>query len=162
MTIAEIAMRMITYPGATRRDINHLLKVHAFAKLIAERENVGADALRTIEAAALMHDIACPLCREKYGSTAGKLQEREGMELVRDFFRGTDAEDALIGRVTYLVGHHHTLTDIDGIDYQILIEADYLVNADEGDYGKENVQNMLERVFRTKTGKEILKRLYLE
>lgn len=84
------------------------------------------------------------------------------MELVRDFFRGTDAEDALIGRVTYLVGHHHTLTDIDGIDYQILIEADYLVNADESDYETESVRNMLERVFRTKTGKEILKRMYLE
>lgn len=162
MTIAEIAMRMIAYPGATRRDINHLLKVHAFARLIAERENVGADALRTIEAAALMHDIAIPLCREKYGSTAGKLQEREGMELARTFFRGTDAEDALIDRVTYLVGRHHTLTDIDGIDYQILIEADYLVNADESDYETESVRNMLERVFRTKTGKEILKRMYLE
>lgn len=162
MTIAEIAMRMIAYPGETRRDINHLLKVHAFARLIAEGEHVDANTLRTIEAAALMHDIAIPLCREKYGSTEGSLQEREGRELARAFFRGTDAEEALVDRVAYLVGRHHTLTDIDGIDCQILIEADYLVNADESGYEKKNVRNMLERVFRTKTGAEILKRMYLE
>ena len=162
MTIAEITMRMIAYPGATRHDINHLLKVHAFAKLIAERENVGADALRTIEAAALMHDIAIPLCREKYGSTAGKLQEREGMERVRDFFRGPDAEDALIGRVTYLVGHHHTYEGVDGLDYQILLEADYLVNADESGYSRENILHMRDTVFQTKTGTALLESIYLK
>ena len=36
---------------------------------------------------------------------------------------------AQIARVAYLVGHHHTLRGIDGIDYQILIEADYIANA---------------------------------
>ena len=36
------------------------------------------------------------------------------------------------------------------------------MNADESDYETESVRNMLERVFRTKTGKEILKRMYLE
>ena len=30
--------------------------------------------------------------------------------------------------------HHHTYTGVDGIDYQILLEADYLVNADESHY----------------------------
>ena len=36
-----------------------------------------------------------------------------------------------MNRVTYLVGHHHSPEQIDGIDYQILIEADYIVNASE-------------------------------
>ena len=30
-----------------------------------------------------------------------------------------------IERVKYLVGHHHTYDNIDGLDYQILIEADF-------------------------------------
>ena len=34
----------------------------------------------------------------------------------------------MIRRVEYLVGHHHTYKDIDGLDYQILVEADFLVN----------------------------------
>ena len=58
--------------------------------------------------------------------------------------------------------HHHTLQSIDGLDYQILIEADYLVNADESQYSRENVENTLERVFRTRTGIHLLKSMYLE
>lgn len=34
----------------------------------------------------------------------------------------------VIERVCYLIGHHHTYTGIDGRDYQILVEADFLVN----------------------------------
>ena len=36
-----------------------------------------------------------------------------------------------MNRVAYLVEHHHSPDQIDGIDYQILIEADYIVNASE-------------------------------
>jgi hypothetical protein len=32
---------------------------------------------------------------------------------------------ALVERVCYLVGHHHTYTNIDGPDYQILVEAGF-------------------------------------
>lgn len=66
----------------------------------------------------------------------------------------------LIKRVSYLVGHHHMLTQIEGMDYQILIEADYLVNADESHYHRENIRNMYEQIFRTKTGKELLRSIY--
>lgn len=31
----------------------------------------------------------------------------------------------IIERVCYLVGHHHTYNSIDGMDYQILVEADF-------------------------------------
>ena len=43
---------------------------------------------------------------------------------------------AQIARVAYLVGHHHTLRGIDGIDYQILIEASAAVGA--YDFGEED------------------------
>ena len=33
-----------------------------------------------------------------------------------------------IEQICYLVGHHHTYTNIEGIDYQILVEIDFLVN----------------------------------
>ena len=39
-----------------------------------------------------------------------------------------------MNRVAYLVGYHHSPEQIDGIDYQILIEADYIVNASESGY----------------------------
>ena len=34
----------------------------------------------------------------------------------------------IIERVSYLVAHHHTYNEIDDVDYQILVEADFLVN----------------------------------
>ena len=64
-------------------------------------------------------------------------------------------------RIAWLVGHHHTLQDIGGPDHQILIEADYLVNADESQYSRENVENALERIFRTGTGRALLRSMYL-
>lgn len=65
-------------------------------------------------------------------------------------------------RIVYLVGHHHTLTDVDGMDYQILIEADYLVNADESHYSQENIRHTMETVFRTATGISLLQSAFLD
>ena len=63
-------------------------------------------------------------------------------------------------RLSYIVSNHHTIIGIDGIDYQIMIEADYLVNADESNFSGNNVRNMLEKVFKTETGKFLLQSMY--
>lgn len=161
MTIAEILNKMICYSDGNIHDISHFIKVHSYAKLIGELEEVDEHTLRTIEMAAIVHDIACPLCRKKYGNTEGKHQEEESEPLVREFFLGTDTEENVVDRVIYLVSHHHTINDIDGVDYQILIEADYLVNADESQFSKNNIKNMHDKVFKTKTGKELLEKIYM-
>ena len=106
-----------------------------------------------LEVAAITHDIACPLCREKYGNTNGKYQELEGAVLVRAFLAGTGMTETQIARVAYLVGHHHTLRDIHGMDYQILIEADYIANASENGYAKESVIHFLNTIMKTASGK---------
>ena len=160
MRIAEITKKMIEYSQGNLHDINHFLKVYGFAKTIGECEGLDGETQTILEAAALVHDIACPLCREKYGNTNGKYQEKEGMPLTAKFLEGTGLSAEMTDRIVYLVGHHHTLTEIDGRDYQILIEADYLVNADESGYSRENIQNMRDKVFRTATGIALLKSIY--
>ena len=90
----------------------------------------------------------------------GKYQEAEGEVLVRDFLADTGLDERQIDRVAYLVGHHHTLTGISGADYQILIEADYLVNADESSYSAENIRNFRDKFFKTKTGIRLLNDIY--
>ena len=55
-------------------------------------------------------------------------------------------------------GHHHTYTNIDGMDYQILVEADFLVNLYEDSVPKAAAQNALDKIFKTQTGKTICKR----
>ena len=56
--------------------------------------------------------------------------------------------------------HHHTYSKVDGIDYRILIEADFLVNAHEDNLSIEAVRSAKEKIFRTKTGIALLHNLY--
>ena len=83
MTTAEIARKMVAYSNGNRHDVNHFMKVWAFAKTIGECEGLNKASQDILEIAAIVHDIACPLCREKYGNTNGKYQELEGPALVR-------------------------------------------------------------------------------
>jgi len=161
MTISEILKKMIEFSDGNLHDINHLQKVHSYAKLIGESENISTDDQAILEIAAIVHDIACPLCREKYGNTNGKYQEEEGIPLTKEFLSNTGLKQDQIERIAFLVGHHHSPQAVDGIDFQILLEADYLVNADESCYSKENIRNTMEQMFKTQTGKYLLEKIYL-
>ena len=158
--ISEIMKRMIEYSDGNTHDINHFMKVWTYAQLIGKLENLDQETQFILEVAAITHDIACPLCRNKYGNTNGKYQEKEGMLLVEEFLTHFVLTKAQIQRVSYLVGHHHTLKGIEGIDYQILIEADYLVNADESHFSQENIEHFCLEIFKTKTGISLLKSIY--
>lgn len=160
MTISEIMVKMIKYSNGNLHDIQHFLKVYAYTKTIGECEGVSPYQQKTVEIAAILHDIACPLCRKKYGNTNGKYQELEGPALTEEFLQDTGLPEEMIRRVSFLVGHHHTIDKIDGIDYQILLEADYLVNADEANYSAANIQNTKEKLFRTRTGTALLQSIY--
>ena len=156
MSIAQLLEKMIDYSAGNIHDIDHLIRVWTYAKTIGELEGLDANAQFILETAAITHDIACPLCREKYGNTNGKRQEEEGGPLVRSFLADAGLPGDQVDRVAYLVSHHHTYTDIDGIDYQILIEADYIVNASESGYSPENRKNFLEEHMKTESGKRLL------
>ena len=157
MSIAQLLEKMIDYSAGNIHDIDHLIRVWTYAKTIGELEGLDANAQFILETAAITHDIACPLCREKYGNTNGKRQEEEGGPLVRSFLADAGLPGDQVDRVAYLVSHHHTYTDIDGIDYQILIEADYIVNASESGYSPENRKNFLEEHMKTESGKRLLR-----
>ena len=156
MTIAQILEKMIAYSGGNLHDINHLICVWTYAKTIGELEGLEQETQTTLEIAAITHDIACPLCRRKYGNTIGKHQEEEGAPLVRAFLSDTGLPEKQRERVAYLVSHHHTYTGVDGLDYQILLEADYIVNASENHYRRENLEAFLSRVMKTDSGRQIL------
>jgi len=160
MTTAELTKKMIEYSDGNLHDISHFLKVFAYAKTIGECEHLNRDTQEILEAAALLHDIACPLCRRKYGNTDGKHQEKEGGILAEEFLKSAGYPEKFTERVAYLVGHHHSPALADGPDYQILIEADYLVNADESGYSGKNIRNTMEQIFRTDTGIALLKAVY--
>lgn len=161
MEIAQIMKKMIEFSEGNIHDIDHFLHVWSYAKMIGELENIDDETQYILEVAAITHDIACPLCREKYGNTNGKYQEEEGIPLVTEFLSDTGMTEKQINRVAYLVGHHHTYVNIEGMDYQILIEADYIVNACESGYSRQNIENFLEKIMRTESGRSVAREVLL-
>ncbi len=156
---AKYIDKMIGFYGSQLHDVEHFLRVWSYAKVIGVEEGLDEATQDTLELAAIVHDIACPLCREKYGNTNGKYQEREGERLAREFYSDLEDKEKL-ERICFLVGHHHTFRDISGMDYQILVEADFLVNASESHYSQTQIENFKKNVFRTKTGLRLLETLY--
>lgn len=161
-SIAEITEKLIADPDQTPEDIAHFLKVHSFARLIAGLEGLDAATKEILEVTAILHDISCPLCREKYGNTNGEHQEAESAPLIRAFLTGSGYTKSFVDRVVYLVTHHHTYKDIHDMDYQILVEADFLVNAGESAKYRKLLPEMRTRIFRTESGRRLLEEIYPE
>ena len=158
--INKIHLAMIQlYKGDAKR-IQHFCKVHSYAKLIAETENVDKKCLFTIEAAALTHDIGIHFCEEKYGNCNGKLQEQEGPAIAERLLETLGVEQDISDRVQYLIAHHHTYNNINEIDYQILVEADFLVNIMEEGSSKEAVIKAYQNIFKTSCGKKICREMF--
>ncbi len=159
-SIPKILEKMIAFSQGNIHDIDHLIRVWANAKLIGAQENLPPETQYLLEIAAITHDIACPLCREKYGNTNGKHQEREGARMVRDFLADTGMTEAQIDRIAYLVGHHHTLENISSPDLQILIEADYIANASENGYSVSNLMTFMQKIMKTGSSKSLLRSIF--
>lgn len=161
MVIADATQKMIEFYESSLHDVEHSMKVWGYARTIGQLEGLDEHAQHVLELAAVVHDIACPLCRKKYGSASGKNQERESPELVEAFFADLPVAREDVERISWLVAHHHTYENVEGTDYQILLEADYLVNACESSYSRQAIETFRKKVFRTKTGTELLDSMYL-
>ena len=158
--INQLHLAMIElYKGDAKR-IQHFCKVHSYAKLIAETENVDKKCLFTIEAAALTHDIGIHICEEKYGSCNGKLQEKEGPAIAEKLLGELGFDRNISERVQYLIAHHHTYGNINEMDYQILVEADFLVNIMEEGSSKEAAIKAYQNIFKTSCGKKICREMF--
>ena len=159
--IDRLYMEMIHYYQGDPKHIQHFVKVHDLSRLIGQSEGLDEDTMHVLEAAALVHDIGIKVGMEKYGRSDGKTQEAEGPAAAREMLTALGFQERVIRRVEYLVGHHHTYQDIRGLDYQILVEADFLVNMFEGHMDAEQIRGVREKIFRTRTGKKLLDQMFL-
>lgn len=156
----QAILKMVRYFHRDHKRINHAFKVLGYAKTIAEGEGLKADTLQVIELAAIIHDIGIPESERKYQSSAPRYQEAEGPAIARKILDECGADEALTERVCFLVGHHHRYNKIDGIDFQILVESDFLVNIQEGFIKPGAAPAVVRNYFRTTTGKELAASLY--
>lgn len=156
----ELMNEMITYYSGDPKRIQHFLKVFTLAKLIGEGEHLPEETQNVLEMAALVHDIGIKVAEEKYGDCSGKYQEQEGPSVARAMLERLQVEAPVIDRICYLVGHHHTYHAIDGLDYQILVEADFLVNMYEDGLSQDAVATAYRKIFQTETGRDMCRRMF--
>lgn len=155
--LPQLIQKAIAFDHGDARRIQHFLKVYTYADLIGKLEHIPAAVHTTLVTAAVLHDIGIHAAEKKYGSSCGTYQELEGPAPARDILTALDYPDTVIDRVCFLIAHHHTYHDVDGLDYQILLEADFLVNAYEDQLGKDSIRQFCQRVFRTASGIQLLK-----
>lgn len=157
----QLILKMIDFNKGDAKRIQHFIKVYEYAHLIGKLEGLDEKVQKILDIASIMHDIGIRPSEEKYGRCDGKLQEQEGPDYARKMLEGfpmVTREET--DRVCYLIGHHHTYTGVEGEDYRILLEADFLVNAYEDELSTESVCTFRDNVFRTQTGLELLNRMY--
>ena len=156
----DLFMDMIAYYDGDPKRIQHFTKVHSYARLIGIGEELDDASLFILEAAAYTHDIGIRVAEEKYGRCDGKLQEQEGPIIAQKMLSQLGFENYIVERICFLIGHHHTYDNIDGLDYQILVEADFLVNLYEDNAGNRAIDKAYKRIFKTETGKKIFRLMF--
>lgn len=153
--------KMIAYYAGNPKRIQHFIKVYEFARLIGEGENLPEKEQRILNTAAIVHDIGIKAAEAKYHSTMGKYQEEEGAPLAQTLLQECGCDPDLTRRVCFLVAHHHTYTNIESGDYQILVEADFLVNLYEHSSKYGSAETAKVKIFKTATGTRLLEQMFL-
>ena len=119
MQLARLMDAMIGYDQGDAKRIQHFVKVHDFATAIGKLEGLDEETQFILESASILHDIGIHISEQKYGSSSGKYQELEGPaeaeKLMREVGGYTEGQ---MDRIKYLIGHHHTYHEINGMDYQ--------------------------------------------
>ena len=146
--------------GPDQKRISHALAVLEHAERIMAAE--GGDP-RVVLAAAVLHDIGIPQAEKKHGSSTGRWQEAEGPPIARAIMEGMDMDPDTVDHVARIIANHHSARDIDTLEFRILWDADWLVNLphEYEDQGTEKMEERIERIFKTETGKLLARQLFL-
>ena len=158
--IGELFTETVKYFRGGGKRIQHFTKVYSYAALIGRLEGLDGREQFTLETASIVHDIGIKNAEQKYGECSGKLQEKEGPPVARQLLCRLGFDGDTVERVCYLVGNHHSYEKIDGSDFQILCEADLIVNFCEEHTGKDAVEAAVGKLFKTAAGKDLCRMMF--
>lgn len=97
--VYKTALEMCRYMRGDVNRINHFTKVHGYAKMIGEGEELDSRTLEILEVAAYTHDIGIKLSEQKYNSSSGYYQQIEGPAEAEKLLKPLGFDDELIERV---------------------------------------------------------------
>jgi len=141
---------MVEYFKNDTKRISHAIKVWSFARIIGREEELGLKEQEILEISAILHDIGRKVCKEKYNSTASRYQELEGPGAALKILKNFNIKK----------GYHHSYHKVNGVDFQILIGADFIVNIHEDSIPLKRVEKIKRNHFKTKTGIHLLETIY--
>jgi len=146
--------------GDDQKRISHALNVLKYASEIQLAE--GGDPL-VVKAAAILHDIAILEAEKKHGSAAGNFHQIEGPPIAKAILEKHGVEAELVEHICKIIANHHDAGDIDTLEFQIIRDADQLVNIPEefGDADKGKLKNIIERTFKTDKGRQLATELFI-
>jgi len=158
--IKDLFFAMTKYMSGDAGRIQHFTKVHSYSRFIGMQESLDEHTRFILECAALTHDIGIRNGEREFGRCDGKIQQEIGPAEAEKLLVDLGFQAADISRICYLIAHHHEYDNIVGIDYRILVEADFLVNLQEGNCKLETCQEVYDNIFVTFSGKQLMKDLF--
>lgn len=161
ITINKLFDLMLEYDKGDPRRINHFIKVHEFTKLIGDHLNLTLEDKLIVQSAAILHDIGIHLSEEIYHDTLGKHQEELGPAEAEKLLEATHHYTPnQCAHILYLIANHHSYDNITDPLLQILVEADFLVNAYEDNMTEEAILTFAGHVFRNQYSFNLLCKLF--
>ena len=158
----RISMEMKKHFGKDFKRTNHALKVARYAEEILKVE--GGDPL-VVLGAAYLHDIGIPEAERRDGNSSGHPQK--GAAVAKEILGGLSVQQKIVEEICDIIGQHHDRSRTGGkeetLNFQILYEADWLVNMEENGFSKDprKVDEIIGKIFKTVTGKRLAKELPL-
>ena len=160
--LQQLVWAMMDYYKNDASRISHFMLVYTLVDWISEEESLEEELRYLLAVLALTHDVGTKAAIKKYGRSNTELQEREGPPVAHDILKQFNFSPELISRVCQVIGRHHTYEDIDGIDCQILMEAEILANIHEGHEGMPNAPHEYSKLFITRTGRKLFSKMCSE
>ncbi len=157
---ASTLQEMMRRNRGDQKRIEHSLKVYGYASLLGVMEGLSAEARQVLELTAVLHDIGIHVSEAKFGYSDGQKQEIEGPPVARLILEDIGVSAEVVDRVCFIISKHHTFSAIDGLDFQLLVEADFLVNSVEEGVSPEGVEKFVSLNFKTSSGKKLIKELF--
>ncbi len=156
----KFSQAMKRYFDKDVKRIKHTQKVARFAEAMVKIE--GGNPL-VVLGSAFLHDIGIHEAEKKHGNSSGEFQGLEGPPIAKDMLKRIGLQTEMIDEICDIIGHHHHPREEETLNFQILYEADWLVNIEEDGFlkNREELEKLIGNVFKTVTGKKFAEDLYL-
>ena len=158
--INDTIFAMMEYFRGDPKRIQHFMKVYSFARAIGVKEKLPDDVQYLVEVAAITHNIGVKNSELKYGSAAGEYLEIEGPPEAEKMLREIGYDEEFIDKICFLIANRNHYKNYDNAPYQILAEANLLVNISQEKINMGLANNLKEKIFKTKSGLKMFEDLY--